>query len=103
MASARPVSSTFRAGSCWAFAAVAELESRRLMNNYGTSDLSEQQVLNCNPYAYGAIIDVRRGRYCMGLIVLSDSSVFEDLAELYELHFSSKGLACSWTKPFHSL
>lgn len=41
-------------GSCWAFAAVASMESNILMKGGAALDLSEQQVLNCNPYGNSA-------------------------------------------------
>jgi cathepsin L len=48
-----PVKDQSTCGSCWAFAATAELESRMLIE-YGTSlDFSEQQVVSCNAYGAG--------------------------------------------------
>jgi len=40
-------------GSCWAFASVGAFESH-LLKKYGAGpyDLSEQQLLDCNPYGY---------------------------------------------------
>jgi hypothetical protein len=42
-----PVTNQERCGSCWAFAAVAELESQMLIYDQRFADLSEQQVLSC--------------------------------------------------------
>jgi len=40
-------------GSCWAFASVGAMESHLLKKwGYGPTDLSEQQLLSCNPYGY---------------------------------------------------
>ncbi|MBK8165609.1 MAG: right-handed parallel beta-helix repeat-containing protein [bacterium] len=48
-----PVKDQSSCGSCWAFAATAELESHMLIR-YGTSlDLSEQQVVSCNDVGAG--------------------------------------------------
>ncbi len=48
-----PVKNQSTCGSCWAFAATAELESHMLIR-YGVSlDLSEQQVVSCNTYGAG--------------------------------------------------
>lgn len=48
-----PVRDQSTCGSCWAFAATAELESHMLIR-YGTSlDLSEQQVVSCNTAGAG--------------------------------------------------
>ncbi len=45
-----PVKDQGECGSCWAFAATAELESRIKIQYGQTLDLSEQQVIQCNPY-----------------------------------------------------
>ena len=48
-----PVKDQSTCGSCWAFAAAAELESF-VKIRYGTeTNLSEQQVVSCNPYGAG--------------------------------------------------
>ncbi len=48
-----PVKNQGSCGSCWAFAACAEIESHVLIN-YGVElDLSEQQIISCNPYGAG--------------------------------------------------
>lgn len=44
-----PVKTQGKCGSCWAFAALAQLESTVLLNGGTALDLSEQQMLNCNP------------------------------------------------------
>jgi len=42
-------------GSCWAFAAIADIETYFLYTHKTYLDLSEQQVINCIPvfYNYG--------------------------------------------------
>lgn len=50
-----PVKDQGGCGSCWAFAAVAGIEVvyRRWKSWIGTTDLSEQQIVDCEPYGYG--------------------------------------------------
>jgi len=45
-----PVTNQRSCGSCWAFAAVAQLESHTLIFDQRLEDLSEQQVIDCNPW-----------------------------------------------------
>ncbi|MDD4856527.1 MAG: C1 family peptidase [Candidatus Krumholzibacteria bacterium] len=45
-----PVTNQEDCGSCWAFAAVAHLESHTLIYDEREEDLSEQQVIDCNEY-----------------------------------------------------
>jgi C1A family cysteine protease len=45
-----PVTNQRSCGSCWAFAAVAQLESHTLIFDERLEDLSEQQVVDCNPW-----------------------------------------------------
>jgi C1A family cysteine protease len=45
-----PVTNQRSCGSCWAFAAVAQLESHTLIYDLRLEDLSEQQVIDCNLY-----------------------------------------------------
>ena len=40
-------------GSCWAFAATGQMESHILINEERSLDLSEQSVIDCNPYGSG--------------------------------------------------
>lgn len=40
-------------GSCWAFAGTAEMESKIRIYYYRELNLSEQQVISCNPYGSG--------------------------------------------------
>jgi C1A family cysteine protease len=40
-------------GSCWAFAAVGLMEAMILKNDGIEVDLSEQQLVSCNPYGWG--------------------------------------------------
>ena len=48
-----PVKNQAQCGSCWAFAATAEMEAF-VKIYYGVElDLSEQQVVSCNPYGAG--------------------------------------------------
>lgn len=48
-----PVKDQGSCGSCWAFAAVAEMESKIKIYYQLTVDLSEQQIISCNPYGAG--------------------------------------------------
>jgi C1A family cysteine protease len=48
-----PITHQGPCGSCWAFAAVAELESNMLIYDQRFADLSEQQVMSCNVYGSG--------------------------------------------------
>jgi C1A family cysteine protease len=45
-----PVTNQRSCGSCWAFAAVAQLESHTLIFDERLEDLSEQQVIDCNTW-----------------------------------------------------
>jgi len=45
-----PVTDQRSCGSCWAFAAVAQLESHTLIYDLRLEDLSEQQVVDCNDW-----------------------------------------------------
>lgn len=42
-------------GNCWSFASIASIESRWMVSNYGTYDLSEQNMASCHKFewAYG--------------------------------------------------
>ncbi len=48
-----PVKDQGSCGSCWAFAAVAEMESKINIYYNRIVDLSEQQIISCNPYGSG--------------------------------------------------
>ncbi len=48
-----PVKDQSTCGSCWAFAATAELEAHMKIRYGVTLDLSEQQVVSCNNYGAG--------------------------------------------------
>jgi len=48
-----PVKDQGSCGSCWAFAAVAEMESKIKIYYQTVLDLSEQQIVSCNPYGAG--------------------------------------------------
>jgi predicted outer membrane repeat protein len=53
MGGATPVKDQGSCGSCWAFAAMGEVESH-IKIEYGIElDLSEQQIISCNPYGSG--------------------------------------------------
>ncbi|MCX7737379.1 MAG: lectin like domain-containing protein [Candidatus Kapabacteria bacterium] len=41
-------------GSCWAFASIGSVESNWLINNYGTYDLSENNMKNCHNFLWSA-------------------------------------------------
>ena len=45
-----PVKNQNPCASCWAFAAVADLESKILISESTTYDISEQNILSCNSY-----------------------------------------------------
>jgi cathepsin K len=45
-----PITNQEDCGSCWAFAAVAQLESHTLIYDKRLEDLSEQQVVDCNTW-----------------------------------------------------
>jgi len=45
-----PVKNQGDCGSCWAFAATGEMESKIRIYYHLSLDLSEQQVVSCNPY-----------------------------------------------------
>ena len=40
-------------GSCWAFAAVGQIEALRAINGYGRRSLSEQQLIECSKVNHG--------------------------------------------------
>lgn len=42
-----------RCGSCWAFAATSALESHRSIARENNEDLSEQELLDCDPMSDG--------------------------------------------------
>lgn len=48
-----PVKNQADCGSCWAFAATAEMESKIRIYYHELLDLSEQQIVSCNPYGSG--------------------------------------------------
>jgi cathepsin F len=48
-----PVKQQHQCGACYAFSAVANLESQYFLKYGELLNLSEQQILNCNPYAIG--------------------------------------------------
>jgi hypothetical protein len=48
-----PVRNQGACGSCWAFAATAAFESAILIHEEVERDLSEQELILCNPYGYG--------------------------------------------------
>jgi len=48
-----PVTDQLSCGSCWAFAAVAQMESHILIYDDRPLDLSEQQIIECNSYNNG--------------------------------------------------
>lgn len=69
-----PIKDQGSCGSCWAFAAVAELEAHMLIR-YGTAlDLSEQQVVSCNNVGAG----------CDGGWAFAAYDVFEDHGAVLE-------------------
>ncbi len=48
-----PVTNQRSCGSCWAFAAVAQLESHTMIFDQRLEDLSEQQTVDCDPWGGG--------------------------------------------------
>ncbi len=51
-----PVKNQGVCGSCWAFAALGDLESKVLIEEEQTLDLSEQNLLSCNFYGYNCAL-----------------------------------------------
>ncbi|EKX73929.1 cysteine protease [Theileria equi strain WA] len=54
-----PVKDQSHCGSCWAFAAVGSVESLYLLKKGQALDLSEQELVNCEPYSNGC-----KGGFC---------------------------------------
>lgn len=48
-----PVKNQGSCGSCWAFAAIAAVESREMIEGLGMRDYSEQNVKNCHGFYWG--------------------------------------------------
>ncbi|MBD3179033.1 MAG: T9SS type A sorting domain-containing protein [Candidatus Latescibacteria bacterium] len=48
-----PVKNQGSCGSCWAFAATAQMESHTYIYDGRIEDYSEQAVIDCNPWGYG--------------------------------------------------
>lgn len=48
-----PVKDQADCGSCWAFAATGEMEAKIRIYYFNTLNLSEQQMISCNPYGSG--------------------------------------------------
>jgi C1A family cysteine protease len=48
-----PVKNQGGCGSCWAFSTVGTMEAMILIGSGITTDLSEQQLVSCNPYGWG--------------------------------------------------
>ena len=53
MGYASPITNQGSCGSCWAFGSIAVLESSIIKYAGVTVDLSEQQLVSCNPYGWG--------------------------------------------------
>ncbi len=49
-----PVKNQGSCGACWTFAAMGSIESRWKILGYGTHDLSEDNLNNCNGFDYGS-------------------------------------------------
>ncbi len=83
-----PVTNQGGCGSCWAFAAVAQLESFARIYDSRLLDLSEQAVIDCNP----------NGANCSGGWVQSAYYVFNDYGAVAEAcipYTASDGHACN--------
>ncbi len=83
-----PVTNQGGCGSCWAFAAVAQLESFAMIYDSRTLDLSEQAVIDCNPH----------NASCTGGWVESAYYVFYDYGAVAEAcipYTASDGNACN--------
>lgn len=48
-----PVKDQGQCGSCWAFASIGALEGCAVIHDLEVYDLSEQQMISCNPQGYG--------------------------------------------------
>ena len=88
LAGTTPVTNQGGCGSCWAFAAVAQLESFARIYDSRILDLSEQAVIDCNP----------PGADCSGGWIQSAYYVFNDygaVAETCVPYTASDGNACT--------
>ncbi len=83
-----PVKNQSSCGSCWAFAAIAQIESHILIEYGIEMDLSEQQMIECNPY--GA--DCGGGWASAVYNVAMTYGAIRNAAEPYE---NSNGGACT--------
>ena len=85
-----PVTNQSGCGSCWAFAAVAQLESYARIYDSRLLDLSEQAVIDCNPH----------GADCGGGWIQSAYYVFNDYGAVAEAcipYTASDGHPCTQT------
>lgn len=67
-----PIKDQLQCGSCWAFSAIATLESSNLLINGKESDLAEQQLVDCVSFYRGG--GCKGGDYTLALKWLADNS-----------------------------
>jgi len=70
-----PVKNQGSCGSCWAFAATAQMESHTYIYDGRIEDYSEQAVIDCNPWNYGCGGGWAGGAY---RVFIYDGAVSED-------------------------
>jgi hypothetical protein len=68
-----PVRNQQSCGSCWAFSAIASIESSNLIINGSSPDLSEQQLVNCVDYPMKGVGGCNGGNYSMAFQWLLDT------------------------------
>lgn len=68
-----PIRNQKSCGSCWAFSAIASIESSNLIINGNTQDLSEQQLVNCVDYPIKDVGGCNGGNYSMAFQWLLDT------------------------------
>ena len=73
-----PVRNQQSCGSCWAFSAIASIESSNLIINGNSPDLSEQQLVNCVDYPMQGVGGCNGGNYSIAFqwLLETDKSVY---------------------------
>lgn len=88
-----PIRNQQSCGSCWAFAAIASIESSNLIINGATPDLSEQQLVNCVDYPVNGFGGCNGGNYSMAFQWLLDSD--QSLKLENQLPYKNSQASCS--------